>query len=376
MSDRFMSEDRYYRQPILDPKEYKRIIYDPGLVTRIIINRPRYMNTTSHAALAELEDAFDRASEDEACHVIVISGAGPCFSSGDDTVGLTPESAPTLWDGDARPPEKLIEEYGSESAVWHQYNIEHDHLITWWPFHKLRTIPKPTIAMVHSWCIFMAFSIATSMDLIFASEDAMFLPLQGPKTIWDLGGRKALEFTYEHRFLTAGEAHELGMVNRVFLDHETLEKETMAFAYRVAYESPLALRRAKEEHLNIMDTFGFTAAFEANRSPFFMNWRRAAEAGHRNRYEGRAMARTPVALRNLKSKLDSEGAEVPEHVLAALARAAARDDRASWDRALHQPWRSGDRVARTDDSSRAYDEMRAEFEEKRAAEIARRGLSV
>ena len=85
MPDRIMSDNRHFRPPVLDPKKYKRIIYDPGRVTRIILNRPEYLNTSSHAMLAEIEDAFDRASADPGCHVIVISGAGSCFSSGDDS---------------------------------------------------------------------------------------------------------------------------------------------------------------------------------------------------------------------------------------------------------------------------------------------------
>ena len=92
------------------------------------------------------------------------------------------------------------------------------------------------------------------------------------------------------------------------------------------------------------------------------------------RYEGAGMARTPVALANLKAKLESEGAEVPEHVLTALARAAARDDKATWQRALHQEWRDQTRIGRTDASAKAYEEMRAEEERIIKAERERRGL--
>ena len=152
MPDRGLMQNRHYmrirshRYPTVGEEPYKRLIYDPGLVTRIILNRPRYLNTTSHAHICELEDAFDRAAEDDNCNVIVLSGAGTCFCSGDDNTGLTPESAPTLLDGDDPAPgdyngtvTKLIAEYGSENAVWNEYNIEHDYLVGWWQFNKLRT---------------------------------------------------------------------------------------------------------------------------------------------------------------------------------------------------------------------------------------------
>ena len=77
---------------------------------------------------AEVEDAFDRAAGDDECNVIVVSGNGKCFSAGDDVIGLSPEGAPML--ADRRTPEQLIKDYGSEKEVWHQYNIEHDHMIT------------------------------------------------------------------------------------------------------------------------------------------------------------------------------------------------------------------------------------------------------
>jgi len=376
MPNRIMCVDKQIIRHEMDPKDYKRIIYDPGRVTRIILNRPRYLNTTSHAELAELEDAFDRATVDENCHVIVLSGAGRCFCSGDDNIGHTPESAPTLWDGDARPPDKLMEQYGSETEVWRQYNTEHDYYIGWPFLKKLRSIPKPTIAMVHGYAIYMGFMICEAMDMVFASEDALFLTgAISPQLVWTLGPRKALEIGFEHRFLTAREAQELNMINRVYPDFETLEKETMAFAYRVAYESPIGLRRMKEAYLNMMEIFSFSTANEMGRTPYRDFWRHAAEEGHRVRYEGMGQARSPVALCNLKLKLETEGKEVPAHVEAAIARAIERDDKAGWQRALHQEWRDPERVTRAEASAQRYEEMRAEDERILRAECERRGLN-
>ncbi len=367
---RIMCEDRYYIHPKLDPAKYKRIIYDPGLVTRIMLNRPRYLNALSHAHLAELEDALDRASWDENCHVIVLSGAGTCFCSGDDNIGRTPESAPTLWDGE-RSPAQLIEEYGSETAVWDLYNAEHD----WWiafPFHKkLRTIPKPTISMVHGWCIYQGFAVATNMDIVFASEDALFL---GGPGLTDESRHKAFELAYAHRFLTAREAMELGIVSRVFPDFETLEKETMAFAYSVAMESPVQLRRAKESILLQLEILGYDTAGEVLRHPYHETWRRDAEEGHRMRYEGMGRARTPVALANLAHKLETEGKEVPEHIKARIDRAIERDDKATWQRSVHQDWRATDRADRATESLKAFEAMRQEDEKKWREEIERRGF--
>jgi len=69
--------------------EYRQIIYQPGAVTRIVLNRPRYRNAQSTRLINELDDAFRRAGSDPDVRVIVLSGAGESFSAGHD-IG-TPE---------------------------------------------------------------------------------------------------------------------------------------------------------------------------------------------------------------------------------------------------------------------------------------------
>ena len=349
------TEEHYFRNPNWPYKEYKRIIYEPGRVARIKMNRPRYLNAQSHAMLGELEDAYDRASDDPECHVIVVSGEGRCWSAGDDSNGLTPESAPCLTTDETR--EELIKRFPTETALWHQYNIEHDYYISWWLHQKLVRVPKPTIAMVHGYCIYGAFSHATALDIIFASEDALFMNAgTGGRAFWDLGPRKSLEMAYENRFLTAQEAYDYRLVNRIFPDRETLERETLAYAERVASEVPLSLHRTKKSYLQTLDCQGYTAAYDSQRTPFAQTWRDMARAGHANRYEGRGMARTPVSYYNLTAKLLSEGKPVPQHIIEALQRAVVRDDRGSWQRALHQEGREPERVARAEAEAKAWDE--------------------
>ncbi|MDY6856332.1 MAG: hypothetical protein SWO11_16860 [Thermodesulfobacteriota bacterium] len=95
----------------------------------------------------------------------------------------------------------------------------------------------------------------------------------------------------EHRFLTAREAYDYRLINRVYPDYETLERETLAFAYRVAYESPSAMKRAKMSLLNKWTLWGYTTAVEVLRTLFFQTWRDWAMDG-RIRYEGAGIART------------------------------------------------------------------------------------
>lgn len=354
-------------------KEYQTIIYEPGIVSRIILNRPRYMNAIGHPTLGELGHAFQRASDDPDCRVIVISGAGRCFSTGDDTIGHTPMSAPMLADG--RTPEQLVEDYGSEAAAWRRYNQEHEYLThTMWD-EKIRLIPKPTIAMVHGYAMFMAYHLADTMDLIFASEDALFL---AGSVTWALGARRSLEYLYEHRFMTVDEAIANGFVNRSYLTYEILERETLAFAYRVA-ENPMygnwGTVTNKTRANELRDRSGYTL-WERDRRSY--EERQYNQTGvpdadkNRHRYEGRGMARAPRAIANLEAKLNVEGKQVPGYALTALERARERDDRAFWQRALTQDWRDDRSKERASSHAELYREAEEEAGVRLREEKARR----
>jgi enoyl-CoA hydratase/carnithine racemase len=210
--------------------------------------------------------------------------------------------------------------------------------------------------MVHGYCIYGAFGHASSLDILFASEDALFLNSGRRRVVWDIGPRKALEISYEHRFMTAQEAYKYQLINRIFPDHATLERETLAYAARVANETAENLHNAKRAYLRLLDSQGFSEDYDSFTTPWKDGWRRMAESGHPMRYEGRGMARTPVAYYNLAKKLLSEGEPVPESLIEALQRALVRDDKGAWDRALKQGGRESDRLARVDASAQAWQE--------------------
>ena len=63
---------------------FKHIIYEPGPVARIILNRPKYRNAQSRVMIEEMDRAFIAATEDDTVKVIVLSGQGDHFSAGHD----------------------------------------------------------------------------------------------------------------------------------------------------------------------------------------------------------------------------------------------------------------------------------------------------
>jgi enoyl-CoA hydratase len=78
---------------------------------------------------------------------------------------------------------------------------------------------------------------------------------------WDIGVRRAKELCFESRFISAQEAREYGLVNRVLPPAE-LERETYAWARRVAENSPEALRFSKIQINKAQDAQGFSNAVE------------------------------------------------------------------------------------------------------------------
>ena len=228
---------------------YKHIIYEAGPVARIILNRPQYRNAQSRVMIEEMDRVFAAAAEDDGVHVIVLSGLGEHFSAGHD-LG-TPEE---LADREARG--GLPDNFGGRFARSKEMFV---HATMRW-----RNIPKPTIAMVQGYCIFGGFMFASSMDLVFAADNAMFLPnhTQYFPLPWDIGPRKAKEILYESRFMPASEGLELGFVNRVYPAAE-LERETLAFAERVATNDPFFLRMVKFSVNNMEDAKGFSHTVEA-----------------------------------------------------------------------------------------------------------------
>ena len=266
--------------------EYQQIIYQPGKVARLILNRPRYLNAQSRLLREEMDDAVARAMEDDEVGAVILSGMGEHFSAGHD-IGTPDERA------DQKERGYPVDRYGRYKRM---RGLTVENTLRW------RSLPKPTIAMVQGYCIFGGWIIVAGMDIIFASDDALFLPshVQYFSAPWDIGPKKAKEILFEHRFMTAWEACEYGFVNRVF-PRDRLEEETLTYAERVAENwlgDPFRMRTTKFSINHMMDTMGYTAALEAAYQSY------CTMMGLQDRelplVKDGGVSRTPLALRNLE----------------------------------------------------------------------------
>ena len=268
---------------------YQHIIHQPGKVTRVILNRPRYYNAQSYLMREEMDDAFNRAVADDTVGAIVLSGAGDHFSAGHD-IGTEEDNLYRDAHGHSRKNPDRRHRYKDMREICFENTL------------RWRNLPKPTIAMVKGYCIFGGWMFASAMDVIFAAEDAMFLPgaVQYFPVPYDLSPRKAKEILLEHRFITPWEAYEYGFVNRVF-PGDSLEKETLAYAARVAdnyLHNPLWVRLTKFSINHMMDGMGFTTEMEAHYQAYcLMEGLQVRELTHPS--QG-GFARTDVAMKNFE----------------------------------------------------------------------------
>ncbi len=200
---------------------FEYIVYEmvEDKIARLTLNRPEKMNAMSPKLLAELEEALEAFARDDDASVLILRGAGRAFCAGYD---LTP------------PPKG-----GGKFTITHDRWAMRRHVERW---QRLWNLPKPTIAQVHGYCLAGATELAGHCDLLFAAEDAQFghpagrtLGVLPTLSMWPylIGMRRTKEFLFTGDSMTAAEALEYGLVNRV-VPRERLDEEVLAYARRVA----------------------------------------------------------------------------------------------------------------------------------------------
>lgn len=189
-------------------KTYETLILDAadGVAT-ITLNRPDALNAFNDAMLSELNDVLKNVARDDAVRCVVITGAGRAFCSGQDLKALE-----KYYENDGRPPfgDHLRENYNPIAT-------------------RILTMDKPVIAAVNGVAAGAGCSLALACDLRIAAESAKFVEAfinvglipdcSGSFTLPRLiGAARAAEFCFFGGNLSAAEAANIGMINRVVPD--------------------------------------------------------------------------------------------------------------------------------------------------------------
>jgi enoyl-CoA hydratase len=220
----------------------------------ITLNRPQAANAQSAKVLRELDEAWEAADESTEVKVIVLKSNGKHFSAGHDMAGT-----------DDDPQTKKFDMTTPEG----HYDWETRHYLHY--AKRWRDVPKPSIAAVQGKCIAAGLMLCWPCDLIVASDDAefsdpvLFMGINGVELhahTWELGARKAKELLFTGGSVTAAEAEQLGMVNKV-VPLDDLVSATMEMAHKIATFDAFALRMAKRAVNHTLDVQGYTTAIDA-----------------------------------------------------------------------------------------------------------------
>jgi len=186
----------------------------------ITLNRPAQLNAINCELAERLVDALSTVDQESSVKVVVLKGAGRAFMAGGDLKDFHEA-------GDRAP-----------EAV--------KRLIV--PFHRIirgiRDLRPPVIAAVHGAVAGGGLALALACDFVIASADAVFTPAYlrigtNPDggTTWSvsrlLGARRALEWLMLGNPISADQAAQLGLINRV-VAREALEQDVKTLAGRIA----------------------------------------------------------------------------------------------------------------------------------------------
>lgn len=231
-------------------------------ITRIVMNRPETANAQDTQFLYELNDAFDRAAQDDEVRVVILAANGKHFSSGHDVR--------------ERDHHDNQERYRPVTTFWQHRRAgaegrmaREEELYTGLA-ERWRNIPKATIAAVQGKCVSGGLLLCWPCDLIICSDDAQFQEVTVAMGIagvewfahpWEMSARKAKEMLLTGDPISAEEARQLGMVNRVVPRIE-LERAALELARKIAMQPTMAVKMVKMAVNGAQDAQGRHAAMQ------------------------------------------------------------------------------------------------------------------
>lgn len=228
--------------------DYTCITFDQtNSIGRITLNHPERRNALSLVMLRELNDLLENLKVDSNVKVVVVRGAGKVFSSGHDLAEMVNGGFADY-----------MEIFQTCSSF----------------MYKIQDMPQPFIAQVHGVATAAGCQLVAACDLAVAEEGALFatpgvrlgifcttpaIPL-----VRAVGRKRALEMLFTGRMVSAREAEQYGLINKV-VPLDRLEAETKALAEQIAEASGLTLRIGKQAfyaQVNLADTQAYNLGNE------------------------------------------------------------------------------------------------------------------
>jgi enoyl-CoA hydratase len=240
------------------------LVDDPAPhVRRLTLNRPAKRNALSNALRGAIFEALEAADRDPEVRVIVLRGAGTCFSSGYDLAGLG----------------ELPFYTAGGQGQWARHVVE--------GCFRMWDLAKPIIAQVHGWCLAGGSELAVACDLVYVAEDAQIgypavrtmSPPDNQYHAWIVCMRSAMELMLTGDAFDGLEAVRLGFANRAFKG-EDLEREVLAMAERIAKVDPELAQLNKRLVHRQMEAMGMRADLRAGTDLHALGWHTPASRAY------------------------------------------------------------------------------------------------
>ena len=232
-------------------------------VAWVTMDRPDFNNAQNGQMTYALDDAFNRAVQDDDVRVIVLAGNGKHFSAGHD-IGTPGRDLHKQFEN-----RLMVPPHVTKPAAELLYTREQEQYLGM--CRRWRDIPKPTVAMVQGACIAGGLMLAWVCDLIVASEDAFFqdpvnrMGIPGVEYFahaFELPPRVAKEFLLLGERMTAQRAQQFGMVNRI-VSREDLRAEVASIAAKLAAQPRLGNWLTKQAVNHVEELRGKRSAMDA-----------------------------------------------------------------------------------------------------------------
>jgi 2-(1,2-epoxy-1,2-dihydrophenyl)acetyl-CoA isomerase len=202
---------------------------DEGIAT-MVLNRPEKYNAMDEDALDGYIEALQSIAQDDSIRSLIITGAGSAFCAGADRDS------------------KIFSKAGPWE-FWIFMQKINEMILT------IRNMPKPVIAAVNGPAVGGGCNVALACDIIIASQSAYFCQIYSKIGIHpDAGGTyflprlvgpaRACELMFTGRAVSAAEALEMGMINRV-VPADRLMDTVQVLARKIAARSPMAIKMIK-----------------------------------------------------------------------------------------------------------------------------------
>jgi len=212
-------------------------------IAHVILNRPDKRNAMNADFWQELPEIIKDIDRVPKARVIVLSSKGPHFSAGLDltsfsNIGQSPEPDPEQ--------KKLQRSAAFYDNVLHIQNA----------FTCMEEARIPVLCCIQGGAIGGGVDLATACDIRYATEDA-FLIIQEtnigmtadvgtfPRLVKLIPEGYVREMAYTGRRVNANEARQMGLINEVYPDQETMLTAVMAIAAEIANKAPTAIYGCK-----------------------------------------------------------------------------------------------------------------------------------